>query len=250
MSTALATIEARKDYVALQDGGQIMEAMSANMGEGASLRESDLTRVAIPTGGSTTWLVPNIAGDEAAKSIEGILVYQCARGIVWPKAEAEDGSLPLLVSHDLKTARLVADNATPEFLASIAEAKIGERQYDWEKLPQCQWGSGKDGVGKAAKEQRVLYVLRRDEPLPLVVTVQPGSLKNWQQFIIAMTKVGIPYYRAVVSLALEKAQSTNGSPFARVVPTLVGTLSREEGDIIREKFSEPMRLVAASAFSA
>jgi hypothetical protein len=249
MGTALATIDTGT-FLALQDGGAVAEAMAANLGEGAALREGDLTRVTIPTGGSTTWLVPSIMGDEPAKSIDGILVYQCVRGIVWPKAEPEEGSLPALVSHDLKTAHLVSDNLSDEFVDSIADAQLPSGEYDWNKLPQSQWGSGKDGNGKAAKEQRVLYILREGDPLPLVVVIQPGSLKNWQQFILAMTKAGIPYWRAVISLSLEKTTSKAGQPFSQVVPELKGVLTVEQGAVIREKFTEPMKAVAATSLAA
>lgn len=249
MSTSLAVLDT-SNYLALQDGGAIAEAMAANMGEGAALRESDLTRVPIPTGGGTTWMIPGLAGDEPAKTIEGVLVFQTVRGILWPKAEPEEGSLPALVSLDLKTARQVSDQLPESFLASIAPAMNDDGTYRWADLPQCQWGSGKDGSGKAAKEQRVLYILRETESLPLVVTIQPGSLKDWQKFIVALTKAGIPYFRAVISLSLEKTTSTGGQPFSRVVPSLVGTLDAETGALIRKQFSEPMRAVAESSFSA
>jgi len=248
MTTALATIDT-STYIALQDGGAIAEAMAANMGEGAALRESDLTRVPIPTGGGTMWMIPGLGGDEAAKTIEGVLVYQTVRGILWPKAEPEEGSLPALVSLDLKTAKQVSDQLSPQFLESIECALNYDGTYRWADLPQCQWGSGKDGSGKAAKEQRVLYILREQEPLPLVVTIQPGSLKDWQKFILALTKHGIPFYRAVISLGLEKSTSGGGQPFSRVVPNLVGVLTPEQGAVIRTQFTEPMRAVAETSFA-
>lgn len=248
-STALAVVDTGK-YLALQDGGAIAEAMAANLGDGAAFRESDLTRVAIPAGGSTTWVIPGVMGDEATPAITGILCYQTARGILWGGDEPEEGTLPVLVSHDLKTARLVApETVDQKMLDSIAPARRADGLYDWEKLPQNEWGTGKGGAGKAAKEQRVLYILPADQPLPLVVTIQPGSLKGWREFIVAITKAGVPFYRAVVSLRLEKAKSANGQPYAQVVPKLVGTLSAEQGKLILDKFTAPMRAVAADAFA-
>jgi hypothetical protein len=247
-STELATIDTTK-YLALQEGGAIQEAIAANLGEGATFRESDLTRVPIPTGGSTTWLVPSVDGDRAVKAIEGILVYQTVRGVLWASEEPEEGSLPVLVSTDLKTARLVApENVDAKMLDRIKPALREDGTYDWTKLPQNEWGSGKGGVGKAAKEQRVLYILTRDEPLPLVVIVQPGSLKGWREFMLAITKAGIPYYRAVVSLTLEKDTAVGGAPYAKVKPELAGRLTLEQGQMIQQKFAA-MRDVAASAFS-
>lgn len=248
-STALAVTDT-KNYLALAEGGAVAEAMAANLGENVSFRESDLTRVPIPSGGATTWMIPDINEDRAAKTIEGILVYQCARGVLWAKEEPEEGSLPVLISYDLKTARLVApENIDKAVLAKIEPAKLADGTYDWGKLPQNEWGSGKGGKGKAAKEQRVLYILTPDQPLPLVVVIQPGSLKGWREFIVALTKAGVPFYRAVVSLSLSKETSANGQPYAQVVPRLVGTLSHDEGQIILQKFTTPMKGVAASAFT-
>lgn len=245
MSTALATIDT-ESYLALQEGGAIAEAMLENMGESSALQESDLTRVTIPTGGGTTWTIPNITGDEYTDQITGVLVYQGVRGLLWASDEPQEGALPLLVSHDLKVARLIDRDADT---THIDVAKVDEGVYDWTKLPQNEWGSGKGGVGKACKEQRVLYILRESDPLPLVVCIQPGSLKNWKEFIVAMTKAGIPFYRAVVKLTLAKDKSSGGQPFSKVVPQLVGVLTPDQGAVIKSKFTAIYKGVAEASFA-
>ena len=251
MATALKTIDSGT-FLALRDDNDIAEAMLANLGEGAMLRESNLTRVKIPTGGGVMWMVPTLTGDEPSRTIDGILVYQTVRGILWLGEEPQEGSLPALVSTDLKTARTIATDLPGEFLRSIEPALIDDARgiYDWTLLPQNEWGSGKGGNGKAAKEQRVLYILRQDEPLPVVVAIQPGSLGNWQEFIIQLTKAGIPFYRAVISLGLERAVSVGGQPYSQVLPKLIGTLTPEQGTVIRTRFTEPMRAVAAACFTS
>jgi hypothetical protein len=250
MFNAITTIDTGT-YLALADGGEIAEAMAANLGEGSALKESDLTRVRIPSSAGTQWTVPGLLQDEITPSLDGILVYQCVRGVLWAGDEPEEGSLPLMVTDDLKIGRLVADNPPQNFLDAIEPHRIvGTDHYKWSDIPQNQWGSGKNGEGKRCKEQRVLFILRETEPLPLVVTIQPGSLKNWQQFIVALTKAGIPYWRAVITLTLEKDKSATGVAYSKVVPQLVGTLTKEQGDVIREKFTETMRAVAQSSFAA
>ncbi len=250
MSTELATIETN-NYLALQDGGAIAEAMEANLGEGSALKESDLTRVKIPTGGATKWTVSSILGDEVVDKIEGILVYQQPRGVLWSGSEPAEGELPVLVSNDLKTAKLVKNESDvdPRLLASMEVAKNEDGTYDWAKLPQNEWGSGKDGRGKQCKEQRVLFILRKQEPLPLIVTVQPGSLKSWNKFVVDLTKAGIPYWRAAISLGLEKEKNDSGIPFARITAELAGVLDADQAAVIREKFTEPMRQVASTSFA-
>lgn len=238
MSNELATVDTNK-WIALQEGGDIAEAMAANMGTDIQLTEGDLTRVQTPAGGGTTWMVPNILGDEAAKTIEGILVYQCPRGLLWAGNEPTEGEKPVLTTDDLVTAKLWADDndVDPALLKSMEVARNDDGTYRWADLPQCQWGSGRDGVGKAAKDQRVLFILREGDALPLVVTIQPGSLKNWSVFITDLSKAGVPFYRAVVSLGLEKATSTGGTAYAKVVPSLTGVLTKDEGQMIRDTFT-------------
>ena len=250
MSTALATIDAGS-YLALQSGGEILEAMAANLGEGATLKESDLTRVKTPAGGGTTWTIPGLTGDTETKAITGVLCYMCVRGLLWRSDEPEEGSLPVLVSHDLKTAKLVLDRADVPggMLADIDAATGADGLVDWEKLPQTQYGSGKGGVGKQAKEQRVLYILREEDTLPIVVPINPGSLKGWQRFVVEMTKAGIPYFRAVVELALEKAKSTGGTAYSEVVPRLVGVLTPEQGLSVRKNVTPMAQAAAESSFA-
>ena len=250
MASELAVIDAA-NYLALQDGGQIAEAMAANLGEGVQLRESDLTRVSIPSAGGTKWTISSLIEDEVTDAIEGVLVYQTVRGLIWPNDEPQEGTLPAMVSHDLKIGRLVGDRDSidAKLLQSFECAKIkGGDTYDWQELPQNQWGSAKKGAGKAATEQRVLYILRNKEPLPLVVCVQPGSLKNWRKFILALTKSKVCYWQAVVKLSLEKVKNAEGTSYAQIVPTLVGVLNKEQGAAVKETMSKPMAQVAASAF--
>lgn len=250
MTTALATVDAG-GYLALQAGGEILEAMAANLGEGASLKESDLTRVKTPSGGGTTWSIPSITGDEDCKEIVGVICYMCVRGLLWRSDEPEEGSLPVLMSHDLKTAKLVIDRAdVPEdMLADIDAATGPDGEIDWEKLPQSQFGSGKNGNGKAVKEQRVLYILREQDTLPIVVAINPGSLKDWGRFVVEMTKAGVPYWRAVVGLSLEKEKSTGGSPYSKVVPRLVGVLTPEQGKSIYANVTPMARAAAETSFA-
>ena len=247
MGTELAKVET-KSFLAMQKGNAVGEAMAANLGEGATMQESDLTRVPIPTGGGTNWTIPSITGDESCKAIEGILVYQQARGLLWGGEEPQEGELPVLATNDLVTAHLVNENPDPKLLEEMEPARDEDGTYRWKDLPQNQWGSGRKGRGKRCREQRVLFVLRENDPLPLVINISPGSLKEWGKFIVGLTKHAIPYYRAVISLTLTKEKTDDGTAYSRVVPTLVGVLSESEGKKVQETFSVPMNQIAQQTF--
>jgi len=245
---ALAVIDASV-FPALRDDSGVSEAMAANLPD-AALRESDLTRVPIPSGGSTTWVIPSITGETTAKTIDGILAVVVPRGVLWPTEEPAEGTLPVLVTHDLKTAHAVnLEGVDSALLKDVESCRNEDGSYSWLKLPQNEWGSGKGGRGKCCKEQRVIYLLTKEQAMPIVIVVAPGSLKGWQGFLVGLTTAGIPHYRAVVSFGLEADKNPAGIPFARIVPKLVGVLDKDAGEAIRKKFTEPLRGVARFAFS-
>lgn len=237
MANEIATVPVNS-FLALQDGGDIAEAMQANLGGGA-LRLNDLTRVPIPTGGETQWIIPSLVENEVVDAIEGVLVFKADHGVLWPSDDPIPGTLPVLVTHDFITARLTSGEVPAHLQAGIDAATDEAGVIHWTKLPFAQWGTGKKGVGKQVKEQRVLFILRRNDPLPLIIIVQPGSLRNWDCFIVSLTKCGIPYYRAVVKLTLEQTLSKLGTKYAAVSPEIVGVVSKEEAVEIRRRYTVP-----------
>ncbi len=239
MTTALAPYESSR-FAALAPNSDVGEALRANLSHGETLDESMLIRVKTPAGGATTWIIPGISGDETAAEITGLLVGFFPRGVLWPSDEPVEGTLPVLITHDLVRGYAVGE--IPEEMADILEPhRLPDGGYDWQKLPYTQFGSGKGGFGKRAKEQRVLFVLREADPFPLVVAAQPGSLRAIRAFV---PRLPVPHYRAIVSLGLEKVTSKGGKPYARITPRLVGTIDKEAGERIRTLYTEPLGRVA------
>jgi len=257
---ALTVIEPA-NYPALDPNSDVREAMLANM-QGAQMSESDLVRVPTPAGGGTKWVVPGLQGEEILAELTGILVYYGPRGVLWPTEEPNE-SMPLLLSHDLITAVRVGDDygdIDPDELekyrlGDLQKGQIGEREfrthvYDWLGLPWNQWGSGKNGIGKRCKESRLLFLLREAEVFPLLVRAQTGSLETVRPFVMRLSNVGVPYWRAVVSLGLQAVTSHGGQKYAQIVPTLVGTLDKETGEQVRKLYTEPLRAMASGALAS
>lgn len=240
--TQLATVE-RDSYLALQEGSEIREAMQANMAGGASLTEQDLIRVKTPSGGATKWTIESITGDEVVPAIEGILVYFCMRGVLWPSEDPGDHR-PVLVTDDLIHARRVGDELGDIDPKTLDKFKRSDGSYDWQSLPYNQFGSAANGVGKRCKESRVLFVLPQDKAFPYVVQAQPGSLKTVKPLFTQLTNVGLPYYRAVISLTLQKVKNSGGQEFSQIVPRVIGSISPETGAMIKREYTEPLSKVA------
>jgi hypothetical protein len=48
-----------------------------------------------------------------------------------------------------------------------------------------------------------------------------------------------------VSLTLQKVASKSGIDYSQIVPELVGTVSREEGLVIKKLYTDPLMRIAA-----
>lgn len=239
MSTELTTLKS-ENFLALAEGSDLAEAMSANMIGGGGITAQDLIRVKTPTGGSTVWRFEDITGDVEAKELTGIFVFWAAGGVLWP-TENPSGASPVLVTKDLKTARRVGDDygdLDPDVLDSFQNP---DGTYDWHRLCVAKgapygFGSGKNG-GKRADEYRTIGLLRPEDTLPIMVTVKGGSFKSMLPFV---TRLPVAHYRCIISLGLEKTTNNNGQEFSRIQPKLVGQLTKEQGETVKEMFTEPL----------
>jgi hypothetical protein len=54
----------------------------------------------------------------------------------------------------------------------------------------------------------------------------------------------VPHFRAVVSLTLDRVENAGGQPYSQIVPKLTGTLSKEEGEIVKRLYTVPLSRVA------
>ena len=241
MSTALVTVD-HNNYLALQEGSEIREAIEYNLSAGETIEVSDLTRVPTPTGGSVTWTWEGPEGEESSKEIEGILVHVQQRGVLWATEEIGD-SQPVLSTHDLVTAHRIGDDIGDIDPEELDRCKLDGGGYDWQKLAYCQWGSGKNGVGKRCKESRMMFVLRASDPWPMVISAQPGSLKTVKPWI---KKLPVPHFRAVIALGLEKVKNRGGIDYAQIKPRLVGTLNRESGQVVFDTYTKALRQIATA----
>src|SRR5687767_12105514 len=133
MSTELMTVE-KSGFLALQAGSTLREAIAANVGDGEGFSESQLTRVKIPSGGSTKWTVDELDGEKNYDTIDGVLVYYGRGGVIWPSNEPAQGTLPVLRTDDCITAYRVGEDLGDITEAQLAPHHRGEGLYDWRGL--------------------------------------------------------------------------------------------------------------------
>jgi hypothetical protein len=238
MSTAISTAVKTVDYPALSPNSRQAQIIAANL-EGEPMSEMDLVKVPTPAGGGTTWNIDNSGNVESTDEVVGLLVAVGKRGVLWPKDDPSD-MRPVIVSNDLLVGYRVSDDLGDVDPAALDRYRIGDRRYDWSALstgPEFGYGSGKSGSGKKVKEARLLAILRQGETWPLIVTVGPGSLRNWMPF--AKRLPAFPW-ECVIGLKLQKVKSSGGQPYSQIVPRLVGTITEEQGDVAKRVYHDPL----------
>lgn len=238
----LITGVADSKFLALRPDSDVREALMANLGPGESLQATDLPRVTTPAGGAKVWSWTDSGNNEqSAKSIDGLLVAVLCRGTLWGSEDPQSGVQPVLVSYDLMHAVRMNEDIGDLDADVLESCRIGDRLYDWRRLPYNQYGSASNGRAKRCKESRLLAVLRENEAWPLLVAAGVGSFKTVLPFV---KRLAVPHYRALVSLTLQKVENAGGQPYSQIVPKYIGAVGKEEGEIVRRLYTEPLSRLA------
>jgi hypothetical protein len=162
-----------------------------------------------PSGGATVFSVPGISGEEAEKELTGIILAFTTPRAYWETAEPVEGEPPICFSRD----SLVSHEGKP--------------------CSRCQFNdfgskNGGDSNGKACKESVLLYLLRPDNIIPLIVRVPVSSKLIFLRYTTRLVSSLTPISGVVTRITLEKATSKQGKPYALYNFEAVSTLTPEE----------------------
>lgn len=179
-----------------------------------------------PSGGSTSFTIPTLSGETMEKSITGIILDYTTPRAYWDTPDPVEGTPPVcfssdsLVSHDGKACGT---------------------------CPFNDFGS-KDGEtnAKACKESVVLFLLRPDNIMPILVRVPVSSKMIFQRYMTRLIGKMIPVSGVVTKITLEKTTNKTGQPYALYNFEAVETLSTEEAENARNFGKKFMELVNAS----
>jgi hypothetical protein len=175
---------------AMVEGDFSQEELSEDM-DGLSM---NFQRVKIPSGGVIQFEVPSDDPEnpDYVKTLEGVILHHHAANAYWPEgSDPEDDTTPLCSSVDGKVG-------------------IGDPGLLCSTCPMNQFGTGKEGRGKACKNMRQLYLLRSGEFMPIQLSLSPTSLTPFREFMNqAFVLRRRTSYGSVVQIGLKKAN--NGS---------------------------------------
>ena len=179
-----------------------------------------------PSGGATVFSVPGLAGEEAEKELTGILLDYTTPRAYWNTPDPVEGTPPVCMSHD----SLISQ-----------DGKICSR------CPYNDFGS-KDGESnaKACKESVLLFLLRRNSIMPLLIRVPVTSKPRFLRYMARLVGTLTPLNGVVTKITLEKATSKAGKPYALFNFETVSVLSPEEAMQARAFAEQFMEVVDAA----
>ena len=132
-----------------------------------------------------------------------------------------------------------------------SDGKTGTRTEDGEivncsECPLNTFGSSADGIGKACKNMRRLYILRSGDALPIQLTLPATSLDPFKKYLQRLLTKRLRPCDVITKIALEKAESKGGITYAQATFSLDRVLDEEERKASREFSQEIKELIKPS----
>ena len=170
--------------------------------------------VKIPSGGGLSF---ELSGDdpdnpETAQTLTGVIVHHYPVNVYW--------------EHDFDGAGGLPDCSSPDGKHGL-NAKTGE-VLDCATCPYNQFGSGK-GNSKACKNTHRVYLLRENEPLPILLTLPPTSLRAFKDYLAKrLIMKGKRSTDVLTSIKLKREKNADGIAYSACVFTKTGDLTPDQ----------------------
>ena len=191
----------------------VKEIVEDNMG-GEIFTPSDLTRIPMPAAGGTTFQVPTTDGEVDMKKIPAIIVHVQPARLYWEKPFGSGEVTP------------------PDCFSQNLLTGIGSPGGKCNECPMNEFGSGKDGIGKACTERRNLYILTKDTLLPYNLSAPVQSIKNYKAYLQNLTRAGVSVKSIVTVIGLEKDKSQGGISYSRLTFEAGPPLSADQKKVV------------------
>lgn len=171
--------------------------------------------VKIPSGGGLAFEVPTDDEDapEMVQELVGVILFHHPANGYWEGEYDGQNSSPSCSSHDGKVG---------------IDTETGECK-DCATCQFNQFGSGKDGAGKACKNMHRCYILREGNPVPLLLVLPPTSIKGLRDYIGKKVVLkGKRSYQVITKIKLVKDKSAGGITYSRAVFSNIGELTGDK----------------------
>lgn len=218
------------------------DELSAIQQELSDMERIPYGRIKIAAGGVNIFQVFEPGEEEAvpAQSVEGVIMLSHKSNGLWLRAFGS------------------GDNKSPD--CSSMDGVTGTRAdtaecVSCEKCTYNQFGSARDGEGrgKACKNMRRLYVMRRGDIFPMVLTLPPSALAAYDNY---RTKVMLGRKKlsgVMTRITLKSASNKDGVSYSTPIFEAVGVLNGAEAEAMRqyaEVFNSSAQRVGVTADDA
>ena len=214
--TTALTVLAEQNYALAQYSAEELKDVVTSNFQDEDLTPNDLDRVKMPSGGGKTCLIPTPDGEEeATKTIEGVIVAYRKGRVYWEESfEGSGGGNP------------------PDCFSEDGNYGNGNPGGECKTCALNQFGSDKHERGKACKEMRLLYVLRPNSLLPIVVPLPPTSITPFKQYLQRLTSAAVRYSRVLTEIGLKEAQNKDNIKYSQATFKLLEKLDPTSVDHI------------------
>lgn len=216
-------VQQEKVFDLVTISGELAEAVAEEMD---GLGSIPFDRVKVPSGGGIAFEVPgeDEGSPDIVKEIVGVILHHHPVNAYWKEKYSGDNAQPDCSSFDGKTG---------------IDRETGECK-DCSACPFNQYGTsvnddGSAGKGKACKNVHRVYILLEGNPVPIILSLPPTSLKYMRDYIGKRILLkGMRCYDAVTKITLKKDKSAGGIEFSRTAFELVGKLNPEQRAMAKE----------------
>lgn len=214
-------IVAKGSYALAQyDEAQLREVVSINMGGEGSLTEFDLSRLKVPSGGSTVFNMTGPDGDSSPQEIVGVIVCHQNRRTYYKERYDPGNSTP-------------PDCWSPDGVVGVGlmAEKCGGQCA---RCPMAQFGTavdqnGKPTKGQACGQRKAIFIMQPDSILPIYFSLPPTSLAAFKAYLAGLIGKRLPITGVVTKITLVKKAKNAEAKFQ-----CVGTLDAAD----MRKFTE------------
>lgn len=225
-SKALAKVNVGEFAIMKIKPDEVSGILTDNIGPGG-ITALDLDRIKIPAGGQQAWSIPSLdEEDEIAKQFEGVVIFHKHGRVFWEKGIDEgSGNMP----PDCWSDDAIVGIGNP---CAEGATKSDRGGFICKSCPNAQFGRDENNAStpQACKEVWLLFLIRKADRIPIVVSLPPTSLKNCRRFMLRLTNAGVKHHAIVTRFGLEQATNRAGIKYARVTMTPAGTLKPKEAE--------------------
>lgn len=175
--------------------------------------------VKIAAGGANVYQVfePGEEEPETEKELEGVIIMSHKSNGYWPNAFGGENSAPDCYSNDGVTGVV---------------AKTGECR-NCETCPYNAYGSavgqnGTAGRGKACKNMRRLYIMRRGDIFPMVMTLPPTALGAYDKYRTKIMMARKKMMGVMTKFTLKTEKNADGIKYSVPIFDVLGVLNPTE----------------------